>query len=395
MKTHKMEFDMINTDRNVAKEYVEYEEYYEEFNTDRSLFRGYHNRMDEEELRYQLLDSIDGPMEDAMYEASGSKIYTIPETLMLEELEKTAEKENNKYVNYPTKVPEKNPVKLSLAQRSTARSSPALSKSKKITVKQPPAHSSPALSNSKKIAVKQPPAHRSPAHSSPALSKSKRIAVQQPPALSNSKKIAVKQPPAHSSPAHSSPTKQPPATLRPSAFAQAWATLGLPDEDTHGPAAGGGAEKAHLYIIPARRPAPRPGIRRPMQDLAPENRSSSVRADSTSTVATITSAMRSANTSNVADSTSSVRVDNASTVADSTSSVGTDSASSMRVNSTSTVTDGTSCVRVDTISTRLLRGQAHGLQDHRQLRSSSAVRCQRPGLWKFRAYISCSRNWSR
>jgi hypothetical protein len=81
VETHKTEFAMFNTEGDIAKvyvEYEEYEEYNEEFNTDRSLFRGYHNRMDEEELRYQLLDSINGPLEDAMYEASGSKIYTIP-----------------------------------------------------------------------------------------------------------------------------------------------------------------------------------------------------------------------------------------------------------------------------------------------------------------------------
>ena len=127
-----------------------------------------------------------------MYDVFGSKIHTISDTEMLEELQKFAVKEIiAKPVNYSTKISEKNPVKLPPAHRSTAHSSPALSKSTKIAVKQPTAHSSPALSKSKKIAVKQPPAHSSPAHSSPALSKSK--------------KIAVKQPPAHSSPAHSSP----------------------------------------------------------------------------------------------------------------------------------------------------------------------------------------------
>jgi hypothetical protein len=157
--------------------------------------------MNDMELRYQLLDSINGPLEDAMYDIFGGKIYTISDTLMLEELEKVAVKEIiAKSVNYSTKISEVNPVKLPPAQRSTAHSSPA--------------HSSPALSKPKKIAVKQPPAHSSPAHSSPALSKSK--------------KIAVKQPPAHSSPAHSSPAKQPPVKFKPPASAQALATLGLP-----------------------------------------------------------------------------------------------------------------------------------------------------------------------
>jgi hypothetical protein len=55
--------------------------------------------MDDKELRYQLLDSINGPLEDAMYDAFGSKIYIIPDTIMLEELEKFAVKEIIRYVN--------------------------------------------------------------------------------------------------------------------------------------------------------------------------------------------------------------------------------------------------------------------------------------------------------
>jgi hypothetical protein len=175
VKTHKMEFDIFNTEGDIAKEYEVYVEYKEdeEFNDDRSiakghinsheevraprlwicggysqdefqafkhqwsLFRGYHNGMDDKELRYLLLDSINGPLEDAMYNAFGSKIYTIPDTIMLEELEKFAVKEIIKYVNYSTKVSEKNPVKLPPAQRSTAHSSPA--------------HSSPAHSKSRRL----------------------------------------------------------------------------------------------------------------------------------------------------------------------------------------------------------------------------------------------------
>ena len=49
--------------------------------------------MDDRELRYQLLDSINGPLEDAMYETFGSKIYTIPDTILLEDLEEVAVKE--------------------------------------------------------------------------------------------------------------------------------------------------------------------------------------------------------------------------------------------------------------------------------------------------------------
>jgi hypothetical protein len=133
-----------------------------------------------------------------MYDAFGSKIYNLSDAIMLEELEKFAVKEIiAKSVNYSTKISEEDPVKLPPAQRSTAHSSPALSKSKKIAVKQPPAHSSPAFSKSKKIAA--------PAHSSPA----------------------------HSSPSRSSPTKQPPAKFKPPANAQALDTLGLQRENQH------------------------------------------------------------------------------------------------------------------------------------------------------------------
>ena len=135
VRTHKMEFNMFNTDRNSAKEYkecVEYEEHKvfdEDFNTDReianghitshgevlvprlwicgghtqdefqafthqwSLYRGCYSGMNDIELRYQLLDSITGPLEDAMYDAFGNETYTIPDNRMLEELEKIAVKE--------------------------------------------------------------------------------------------------------------------------------------------------------------------------------------------------------------------------------------------------------------------------------------------------------------
>jgi hypothetical protein len=88
--------------------------------------------MDDKELRYQLLDSINGPLEDAMYDAFGSKIYTIPDNIMLEELEKFAVKEIIKYVNYSTKVSEENPVKQQPAHSSPAHSSPAKQPSTKF-----------------------------------------------------------------------------------------------------------------------------------------------------------------------------------------------------------------------------------------------------------------------
>jgi hypothetical protein len=175
-----------------------------------SLYRECYSRMDDRELRYQLLDSINGPLEDAMYDAFGGKIYTISDATMLEELEKFAVKEIIvKSVNYSTKVSEENPVM-------------------------------------------QPQVHSSQAQRSPAHSKSKEIAVKQPLA-------------------HSSQDKQPPAKLKPPDHAQAVVTLGLPREDKHGHADGGGAKKVHLYTIPARRPAPRTGMRRLAQDLAPED----------------------------------------------------------------------------------------------------------------------------
>jgi hypothetical protein len=126
VKTHKMEYDMFNADRTMAKEYekyVVYKEYgefgakghitsheevlaprlwihggynqdeYQAFTHQWSRYRGYYSKMDDRELRYQLLDSINGPLEDAMYDVFGSKIYTISDTVMLEELEKVAVKE--------------------------------------------------------------------------------------------------------------------------------------------------------------------------------------------------------------------------------------------------------------------------------------------------------------
>jgi hypothetical protein len=149
--------------------------------------------MDVKELRQQLLNCTDGPLEAAMYDALGSKINTISETDMMEELGKLAVEEELaveeiiavvRNMNNSTMISEEKPVK-----QPTAHSSPA---------HRSPAHSSTAHNS---------PAHRSPSHSSPAHSS-----------------------PAHSSPAHSSPAKQPPAKFKTPALAQALVTLGLHKE---------------------------------------------------------------------------------------------------------------------------------------------------------------------
>jgi hypothetical protein len=131
------EFDMFNTDRDIAKEYEEfndmfptdrdmYEEYNEfddMFDTDKDiarrhitlkveqdhnpqevpppssftqqwrLYAGCHVGMDVRELQRQLLNYKDGPLEADMYDALGSKIDTLSETEMMEELENLAVEE--------------------------------------------------------------------------------------------------------------------------------------------------------------------------------------------------------------------------------------------------------------------------------------------------------------
>ena len=99
VKTHKMVYNMFNVDRVMAKEYeehVEYKEYgeveakghttphegvlaprlwvhggynqdeFQAFTHQWTRFRGCYSEMDDRELHYQLLDSINGPLEDAM-----------------------------------------------------------------------------------------------------------------------------------------------------------------------------------------------------------------------------------------------------------------------------------------------------------------------------------------
>ena len=48
-----------------------------------SLYRGYHSGMDEREIRRQLLNSIDGPLEDDMYDVLGSNVNTDIESVAL------------------------------------------------------------------------------------------------------------------------------------------------------------------------------------------------------------------------------------------------------------------------------------------------------------------------
>ena len=99
------------------------------------------------ELRHQLVNSIDGPLKNDMYDVLGSNTITMSETDMLDVVEKLAVERIIEYVDYPTNVSKKNPVKLPPAQRSTDHSSPAHSS----LAHSSPAHSSPAKFN--------PPAH--------------------------------------------------------------------------------------------------------------------------------------------------------------------------------------------------------------------------------------------
>jgi hypothetical protein len=65
------------------------QEEFQSFAQQWSLYTGCHCEMDATALRHQLLNCTDGPLEAAMYDALGSKIDTVTETKMMEELEKT------------------------------------------------------------------------------------------------------------------------------------------------------------------------------------------------------------------------------------------------------------------------------------------------------------------
>ena len=116
-----------------------------------------------------------------MYDALGSKINTISETDMMEELVNLAVEENITVVEiiavmesiyFPTVISEKNPANQPSAHKSQAHSSPDHSSQTQrspahiSTTHSSSAHSSTAHSKSKKIAVEQLPAHSSPAKQS-------------------------------------------------------------------------------------------------------------------------------------------------------------------------------------------------------------------------------------
>ena len=66
---------------------------FQSFKQQWNLYARYHSGMDVGELRQQLLNCADGPLEAAMYDALGSKVDTLSETDLLEELEKLAVEE--------------------------------------------------------------------------------------------------------------------------------------------------------------------------------------------------------------------------------------------------------------------------------------------------------------
>ena len=169
----------------------------EEFKSFILLWRLYaecHDGKDDRELQQQLLRCLDGPLEAALYDAIGyHNINTIPEADILEELGKLAVEENL-----------------------------AMGVIIDVVDNYPTVISEENPVNQQTVQSSQVTDHRSPAHRNTA---------------------------------HSSQDKQPPAKFKPPDHAQAVVTLGLPREDKHGHAAGGGAEKVGLYKIPARRPA--------------------------------------------------------------------------------------------------------------------------------------------
>jgi hypothetical protein len=152
------EFDKVfNMDRDIAKGRFTYEEHEYEFHTDKfeqdsdnqevpcpllrggcnqgefkafaqqwSLYAGCQGGMDERELRQQLLNCAVGPLEDVMYDALGSKLDTLSESDLMEELEKLAVVKIVavvQAVNYPAMIFEENPAKQPTAHRNTAHSS--------------------------------------------------------------------------------------------------------------------------------------------------------------------------------------------------------------------------------------------------------------------------------
>jgi hypothetical protein len=135
------EFDMFHTDRDIVKGHItfKFEENKEDAEVPRPLLREGCNLeecksftqqwrlyagcivgMDVRELRQQLLNCTDGPLEAAIYDALGSKIDTISETDIMEELGKLAVEEKPgveeiiavaKNMNHSTMISEEKPVK--------------------------------------------------------------------------------------------------------------------------------------------------------------------------------------------------------------------------------------------------------------------------------------------
>ena len=66
------------------------QEEFQAFTLQWNLYAKYHNGMDVRELRQQLLNCVDGHLEATMYDTLGSKVDTLSETDLLEELEKLA-----------------------------------------------------------------------------------------------------------------------------------------------------------------------------------------------------------------------------------------------------------------------------------------------------------------
>ena len=153
------EFDKVfNMDRDIAKGRCTYEfkEYEYEFNTDKfeqhsdhqevpcpllrggcnqgefkafaqqwGLYAGCQGGMDERELRQQLLNCAVGPLENIMYNALGSKLDTLSESDLMEELAKLAVVKSIavvQAVHYPAMISKENSAKKPTAHRSPAHS---------------------------------------------------------------------------------------------------------------------------------------------------------------------------------------------------------------------------------------------------------------------------------
>jgi hypothetical protein len=125
--------DRFHADRNMYEEYEEYKES-KSFTQKWRLYARCHGGMDVWELQHQLLGYTDRPLEADMYNALGSKIGTLSETDMMEELENLAMEEIVAVISV------EKPVNQQPAHSGTAHSHTAHSS----TAHRSPAHSSPA-----------------------------------------------------------------------------------------------------------------------------------------------------------------------------------------------------------------------------------------------------------